>query len=271
MVEPILLKPEVTKQKELNNIFINNNTQALHSFINKYNNYETVKEILCREMTIETYSQNFIHYIANINMSCYRHSSAQLMKILIDEYGFVPKEKIFNHIQMTFDMFVLFDNYFDMAKYKTGIRHALLDICWYGNLDNLKKFINMGYDVNELNANTYYVNTAYDYLNTVVHEMIKMDQCEMLEYLLSIDFNYKAYEHDILKECIINKNFKMLMIFVKYGADINILKTKIYMPSNDMVNIYDLLVSYDIHPLNIIGLVGKSIYDIMERVGCDKL
>ena len=76
------------------------------------------------------------------------------MDILIIEYGFVPNEGFLKRTIpiMTFDMFNVFYNNFDLSSYGVETHNIFKWECADNKLDNVKAIVNMEYNINILNT-----------------------------------------------------------------------------------------------------------------------
>lgn len=240
---------------ELQHIFESNYDDDIRKFIDKYNNYENAKIHLKPRVGRDTFTNYYIRSLAESIIYYQVKNSVNFMKILIDVYGFVPDEEFKTVMYcMTFEMFLLFCDYFELTKNIDVILHIFQNQCYLGNIDNIKHIISMGYNINEIDDH------VIEYYKTAIYVSIKWNQYNIMEYLLDLGINYKKYEENIFQQCISNSNLKMLMLFINYGADISVLNNKKNMPDPTSVNIYNLLSSFDFDPLIIIGLIIKKNY-----------
>lgn len=247
---------------EIEHIYIDND---IRKFIDKYNNYDNANIHLKPCVNHDIFNMYYIRSLAEYTINCKLHNSINFMKILIDEYDFVPDEDFrFIMRRMTFEMFKLFYNYFEITKSIDIVQSIFFEECRIENLDNVKHIINIGYDINDLNIIKAYIGSEYEYNNTAIHQVLVCNQYQIMEYLLEIGINYKIHEVKILKHCILSKNTKMLTLFINHGANITVLNNKNNIPCNDTINIYNLLLSSNIDPLIICNLLipkpGKYLY-----------
>ena len=238
---------------ELSSIIRTNDIVAFHSFIEKYHNYENTTEHLEPNTDMTTYNKYFNQTIAE-NIICYPISNTDLMKILINNYQFIPENnfmKIFIP-RMNFAMFKLFHDFFDVKKYVNQVHNIFIDACEQDHLDHIKQLLAMGFDINNLNkAKTYY--------HTGISHAISYRRYNIIEYLLDAGIDYKKYEADILKQCIEHRDMKMIIIFLNRGASIDILNTQSNMPTRNTMEIYHLLDSHNIElPIILNLMIGQE-------------
>ena len=241
-----------TVTRELHRIIDKNDVHGFHQLIEKFRSYENAFEHLSRDHNYNitdktTYEIIYISVIATM-IILYERQNVNLMTILFDDYQFMPNEDflIDNIYYMSFKMFKLFYNRFDLTKYINEVHHIFVREC--ENIKHIQQLIDMGYDINNLNRSEYYNGTA-------ISRMIRGQDYKQMEYLLDVGLEFKPYEMDILKHCIEICDMKMLAIFINRGANLSILNADTNMPTKECIDMHQLLTSNDINPLIILNLL----------------
>ena len=206
---------------ELVRIFENGVAEEFHDFMNEHADVNNINLIAAR-----------------IIMTCGHNTN--LMKILIESYGFKINQEFMDIVEdeMSADMFVLFHNYFVMTSYNTIACKIFNEACIWNELHNIKKIIDLGYNVNQLIKNR----------KTRICRLIWDGHYATIEYLLSVGLDFKKYELDVVRTCIYSTNVNMLILFINYGADLEILNKLTHEKSQDIMKIYQILESYGIEP-----------------------
>ena len=246
--------PGVFVQSELEHVNSHDNN-AMCEIIDKYNNYDNASKHLRKNINNYTFKK---YYIKSITEAIITHSKApctiNILKILIDKYGFVPDDEFkLAMYKMSYEMFILFLEYFEITKSIDIVQHIIYNECRNGNLDNVKQLLNMEYNINDLIVKDYNTNAIYATIN--------WNRYHVMEYLLDAGLNFKIYEEEILKQCILNGDMKMFLLFIKYGADVNVLNNKNNMVSSNTQEFYNLLSEYGLSLFVILGLMYQYDHD----------
>ena len=223
------------------NIKQSNDGNELHNFMIKYNSINNKK---------------FNQAIANIFMhgcSPYNLFDTTLMKILINDYGFDLDDKFMRDRCLSFELFMLFNEYFDLTKYIDVVRSVFKFQCEFNQWENIKKIIEMGYNVNDISINPEPNTNIFQHSS--IWYIIYYRQYHIMEYLLDRGYNFKIFEMEIMRMCIANLDYMMVTLFINYGASIKSLDKFKNKPSQNLINIYQLLESNGMDALKIINLL----------------
>ena len=178
------------------------------------------------------------------------HQSS-ITNILIKEYNFVPDDEFMRENIpgiLNIDMLVFYHNHVDLKRYIPEIGLMFRRVCDAALVDDLKKFVDIGFDIKEL----YSVTDTGDYYETIWSTLMHERDVNVLKYLLENGIDYKKYEREFLLECVRNSAFDYLKVLVEHGADLSLLNKIDKNADNEIdIKIYHLLEEHNIDPLTI--------------------
>ena len=237
-------------------IFQNNDENSFHNFMGKYDSYEDIKEFWDPQIDfpLGPFNKFFNNFVAEANISCEQSSSIHLMKILINDYGFIPDEKFMTNIRnMEVDMLMLFHQLFDLSNYVHEVKYIFVRECHGGSSDKIKQILGIGYNINKLIGDEYF--------SSAIYKIVQFKRYHIMEYMLDSGFDLKIFEYNTLLHCVKKKDIKMLTILIKHGANMDVLNNN-NIETKSVTELYNFLVSYNIDQPIILKLISLTDPDL---------
>ena len=239
----------------LSDIFKKNNIENFHKFMEKFRNDELVQKYITKhklEISLELFKKKFVKSIALHNIR-FDHTSIIIMEILIAEYNFILDKEFMEYAKCFIDtsMLLLFNKYFDLTIYIKEIGYMFKNLCANENADDIKKFLIMGFDIDNL----ILVTNSNNYKETAWHGAIISYTPDILKYLLEYSQDFKKYELEMIIDCVRMKRHKHLELLLDYGINLELINNITVSPNRSIINIYKLLSSHGIDPEKLIALM----------------
>lgn len=154
------------------------------------------------------------------------HPDNKLMELILDADFCVISINILECLHKTFDM----------KNYLKQIASLFTAYCLYLGVDQIKRFINMGYDIRELyNAG----NKTFNF--NALYNSLKNNDREVFKFLLQQGVDFRQYEAEFLRNVIYNLDVERLKLFLEHGANIDILQNDNREDKQTLIEIFNLL------------------------------
>ena len=214
-----------------------------------------MKNSTLNKMTIADFRKKYIEEIASKFLTLHEK---EFITILINDYGFIPDDNFMKyHLKNNYisvETLAVFHEIFEMKKYRKEICTMFYDMCAANYLDNIKKLLDLGYDLQDLYNETNKSPTQNAFFNA----MKNYAYCTNIwKFLLSQKIDFHEYEADLLHLCINRREMDCLQLLLNYGADIKSLQNYKIEVAPEIVEMTNLL-SQDLDVLKITALFMTS-------------
>ena len=221
----------------LSPIILQKDINAFHEFMNdisdyeyakQFNDYKSINKEVFNEKYLQPIAKQLIRYWYDNATSVYLKTDQNifnfenidnitiaLMEILILDYQFIPDKDIIDTSFLRMPMFVLLHNYFALYRSPVIVGKIFQRECDNGRV-------------------------GLDNIKKILNMGYTLDQFD---------------EVSIIKTCIRSKNINTLKLLIQYDINTNALNHTNIKPSDDITDIYNLLLSQDIKIPIILDLI----------------